>query len=191
MSNAFSLKCLNNQFLVAMPQLMGSEFEQALIYILTHDSSGAMGLIVNKPKSSFHLHDVLEQIKPDQLFPAKNLMLPIYRGGPVDPERGFVLHSKDTEFSGTVDLGDIHLTSAQDVLFSIAEQDKPKKALVALGYAGWGAGQLEQEIVDNAWLTCPFDADIIFEKEPEERLNCALDLLGIQSGSLSFQKGHA
>ena len=191
MSDAFSLKYLNNQFLVAMPQLMGSEFEQALIYVLTHDSTGAMGLIVNKPKVSFHLHDVLDQIKPDQLFPAKNLMLPIYRGGPVDPERGFVLHSKDANFAGTVDLGDISLTSAQDVLFSIAEQDKPKKVFVALGYAGWGAGQLEQEIVDNAWLTCPFKADIIFAKAPEERLNCALEQLGIQQSSLSFQKGHA
>lgn len=191
MSDASSSKYLNNQFLVAMPQLMGTEFEQALIYILTHDSAGAMGLVINKPKASFHLHDVLEQIKPDQLFPAKNLMLPIYMGGPVEPERGFVLHSKDAEFSGTVDLGDINLTSSQDILFSIAEHDKPKKTLVALGYAGWGGGQLEQEIMDNAWLTCPSNMDIIFEKAPEERLTCALDQLGIQLGSLSFQKGHA
>lgn len=181
---------LDNQFLVAMPQLDGSEFNRSLIYLINHNAEGAMGLIVNQPKN-LHLSDVLEQLKPDDLFPTEHLMMPIYHGGPVEQERGFVLHPKGSQFEGTVELAEINITSSQDILFSIADNTGPHKSLIALGYAGWGAGQLEQEILDNAWLSCPFRADILFEMPVEQRLEAALGQLGVNFSSLSLQVGHA
>lgn len=181
---------LNNQFLVAMPQLECPEFSNALVYIVTHNAEGAMGIIVNQEKS-FHLSDILEQLKPDTLFPAQNLMSPIHHGGPIDTERGFVLHSKDDTFQTTVNLPNIQLTSSQDILINIAEKKGPKDYLIALGYAGWGAGQLEQEILDNSWLTCPFDSNIIFNVTAEQRVDAALKQLGISFSSLSRHAGHA
>jgi len=179
-----------NQFLIAMPQLDGSEFARSLIYLVSHNAEGAMGIIVNQQKS-LHLVDVLEQLKPDILFPADHLMTPIYHGGPVEQERGFVLHPKGKQFEGTIDLAEINITSSQDILFSIADKKGPQKSLIALGYAGWGAGQLEQEMLDNAWLTCPFQPDILFETPVEQRLDVALGQLGVHFSSLSLQVGHA
>lgn len=184
------LSYLNNQFLVAMPQLECSEFSNSLVYIISHNAEGAMGIIVNREKP-FHLADILEQLRPDTLFPVQNLMTPIYHGGPIDTERGFVLHSKDETFQNTVDLPDIQLTSSQDVLIDIAEKKGPENYLIALGYAGWGAGQLEQEILDNAWLTCPFRSDIIFKVSPALRVDAALQQLGVSFSSISRQAGHA
>lgn len=182
---------LSNQFLVAMPHLDSSEFSGSLIYLISHSAEGAMGLVVNQVKS-LHLVDVLEQLKPDTLFPTEKLMTPIYTGGPVEPERGFVLHPKSNHrFEGTVDLSDLYITSSQDILFSIAEDKNPEKCLIALGYAGWGAGQLEQELLDNSWLTCPFHSDILFETPVEQRVDVALSQLGINLSSLSSQVGHA
>lgn len=184
------LSYLNNQFLVAMPQLECSEFSNSLVYIISHNTEGAMGIIVNKEKP-FHLADILEQLRPDTLFPATNLMTPIYHGGPIDTERGFVLHSKDNVFQNTINLPDIQLTSSQDVLIDIAEKKGPENYLIALGYAGWGAGQLEQEIIENTWLTCPFNADIIFKVAAEQRVDAALEQLGVNFSSLSRHAGHA
>lgn len=181
---------LDNQFLIAMPQLEGSEFARALIYLVNHNAEGAMGIVVNQQRS-FHLVDVLEQLKPETLFPAENLMTPIYSGGPVEQERGFVLHSKDASFEGTIDLPEISITSSQDVLFNIAEKKGPKQYLIALGYAGWGPGQLEKEMLENSWLTCPFRSDVLFDVPSEQRLDVALGQLGIHFSSLSFQAGHA
>lgn len=181
---------LNNQFLIAMPQLDGTEFSRTLIYLVSHNAEGAMGIVVNQQRS-FHLVDVLEQLKPETLFPTDNLMTTIYDGGPVEQERGFVLHSKDKHFEGTIELPDINITSSQDILFSIAEKQGPSDYLIALGYAGWGAGQLEREILDNAWLTCPFKSEILFDVPCEQRLDLALGQFGIQFSSLSFHIGHA
>lgn len=181
---------LNNQFLIAMPQLEGTEFSRALIYLVSHNAEGAMGIVVNQ-QQSFHLVDVLEQLKPDTLFPAENLMTPIYCGGPVEQERGFVLHTKEVRYEGSVELTEINITSSQEVLFNIAEKQGPNNYLIALGYAGWGAGQLEREMLDNAWLTCPFRSDILFDIPYEQRLDVTLGQLGIHFSSLSFQAGHA
>ncbi len=181
---------LTNQFLIAMPQLEGSEFARSLIYLVSHNEDGAMGLIVNQHKS-LHLVDVLEQLKPETLFPADKLMTPIYHGGPVEQERGFVLHPKDKKFEGTIELPEINITSSQDILFSIAENKGPQQSLIVLGYAGWGAGQLEKELLDNSWLTCPFRSDIVFDIPAEQRLDVALGQLGIHFSSLSLQVGHA
>jgi len=117
--------------------------------------------------------------------------LPIFSGGPVQTDRGFVLHPKGRYFQATVDLGELSLSTSQDVLFAIAEGHGPASHLIALGYAGWGAGQLEAELAENAWLTCPADQAILFETPYDQRLGAAAKLLGIDLNLLTAQAGHA
>lgn len=189
MKNDYLLS-LANHFLIAMPHLNDSEFAQTLIYMVSHTPDGAMGLVVNKPQS-IHLLEVLEQLKPDQLFPAEYLMTPIYCGGPVEPERGFVLHDKGLEFEGTVELEGLSITSSQDILVHIGETGMPTKKIIALGYASWGAGQLDRELLNNVWLTCQFEPSILFNVPYDQRLNLALSQLGVDLHALSSQVGHA
>ena len=154
------------------------------------NANGAMGLVVNRPQE-LNLADILEQLRPDEEPPASTLQVPIYQGGPVQTDRGYVLHSSECSFQATVALEGLSLTTSQDVLLAIAAGVGPKQSLITLGYAGWEAGQLEAELADNAWLNCPFDPDILFCMASEQRLGAAASTLGINLSLLTSQAGHA
>jgi putative transcriptional regulator len=181
---------LKHQFLIAMPHMADTNFAHTLTYIVEHSANGAMGLIINRPQS-LSLADILEQLRPEIDPPARCQHVPIYMGGPVQTDRGFVLHSPGPKYQATVELGEIALSTSQDVLFAIADGVGPEQSLITLGYAGWEAGQLEAELSDNAWLTCPFDADILFGTASEARLDAAARRLGITLSLLTSQAGHA
>ncbi|SDV10355.1 YqgE/AlgH family protein [Pseudomonas mucidolens] len=181
---------LKHQFLIAMPHMADPNFAQTLTYIVEHTANGAMGLVVNRPQD-LNLADILEQLRPDVDSPASCQAVPIYFGGPVQTDRGFVLHPSGPTFQATVDLDGLSLSTSQDVLFAIADGGGPAQSLITLGYAGWEAGQLEAELADNAWLTCPFDADILFNTPSELRLNAAAARLGVNLSLLTSQAGHA
>ncbi|BCJ09303.1 MULTISPECIES: YqgE/AlgH family protein [unclassified Pseudomonas] len=181
---------LKHQFLIAMPHMADPNFAQTLTYIVEHNAHGAMGLVVNRPQE-LNLADILEQLRPNDEPPASTLHIPIYQGGPVQTDRGFVLHSNDRNYQATVELEGLSLSTSQDVLFAIAAGDGPRKSLITLGYAGWEAGQLEAELADNAWLNCPFDPEIIFGLASDQRLGAAAASLGINLSLLTSQAGHA
>lgn len=181
---------LKHQFLIAMPHMVDPNFAQTLIYVVEHTANGAMGLVVNRPQE-LNLADILEQLRPDIEPPVSCQYVPIYIGGPVQTDRGFVLHASGPTFQATVELGGLSLSTSQDVLFAIADGVGPSRNLITLGYAGWEAGQLEAELADNAWLTCPFDADILFDMSSEHRLGAAAARLGINLSLLTSQAGHA
>lgn len=181
---------LRHHFLIAMPHMADPNFAQTLVYLVEHNAQGAMGLVINQP-NGLNLADVLEQLSPDDVPPPVCQALPIYSGGPVLTDRGFVLHPPDQAFQATVNLGALGLTTSQDVLFAIAAQTGPKQHFISLGYAGWQAGQLESELTDNAWLTCPADLDILFEMPAEQRLEAAAGRLGVDLNLLTNQVGHA
>ncbi|MBX8491833.1 YqgE/AlgH family protein [Pseudomonas cichorii] len=181
---------LKHQFLIAMPHMHDQNFAQTLTYIVEHNANGAMGLVINRPQS-LSLADVLEQLRPELPAPVRCQHIPIHSGGPVQTDRGFVLHPSGQIFQATVELGGISLSTSQDVLFSIADGYGPDQNVIALGYAGWDAGQLDAEMAANAWLTCPFDPAILFEVDSELRLDAAAARLGINLNLLSTQAGHA
>lgn len=181
---------LKHHFLIAMPHMADPRFAQALIYLVEHNQEGAMGLVVNRP-SGLTLGDVIEQLRPDEPAATPYQHLPIYSGGPVQTDRGFVLHPADRYFQATLGLGQLGMTTSQDVLFSIADGQGPERHFIALGYAGWGAGQLEAELAQNAWLSCPAQPRILFDLPLDQRLDAAAASLGIQLSQLSSQVGHA
>ena len=179
---------LKNQFLLAMPGLTGSYFGDTLTYICEHNEQGALGLMINRP-SDVSLKELLAQLAIDN--PPELSEVPVMIGGPVAPERGFVLHSFDERFEASVDLGDgLMLSSAREVLEAIAKKEGPREYLVALGYAGWEAGQLEEEFKGNAWLSCPAEREIIFHIPFAERIDSAAAVLGINFRLMSGQAGH-
>ena len=163
---------LKHHFLIAMPHMADPNFAQTVTYIVEHSANGAMGLVINRPQA-LSLADILEQLRPDIEPPALCQHVPIYTGGPVQTDRGFVLHPIGQTYQATVELEGLALSTSQDVLFAIADGEGPSRSLIALGYAGWEAGQLEAELADNAWLTCPFSADILFETDSDARLAAA------------------
>jgi putative transcriptional regulator len=181
---------LKHQFLIAMPHMHDENFAQTLTYIVEHNANGAMGLVINRPQS-LSLADILEQLRPELPPPARCKAIPIHLGGPVQTDRGFVLHPSGPVFQATVDLGGISLSTSQDVLFSIADGYGPDQNLITLGYAGWDAGQLDAEFAANAWLNCAVDPAILFEVESEDRLDAAAAKLGINLSLLTSQAGHA
>jgi putative transcriptional regulator len=176
-----------------MPGLSGTYFGDTLTFICEHNSEGAMGIIVNRP-SHVTLVELVAQLGIDKgATPIDSIVM---EGGPVELERGFILHTSDERFEGSLDLGcGIMLSSAREVLEAIAEGNGPGAYLVALGYAGWDAGQLESEVADNAWLTAPVEAEqarqIIFETGFDARIGKAADSLGIDFALISSQAGHA
>lgn len=181
---------LKHHFLIAMPHMADTHFAQTVTYLIDHNENGAMGLVINKP-SGLNLADVLEQLRPEQEPPALCRSLPIFTGGPVQTDRGFVLHPSGVHFQATLELGELGLSTSQDVLFAIADGSGPDHYLITLGYAGWDAGQLEAELIDNAWLTCPADADILFDLPYDQRLDAAAARLGVNLSLLTSQAGHA
>ena len=181
---------LTNQFLIAMPGLLDPNFTQTVTYICEHNEKGAMGIVINRPLD-LALGEVLLQMSlKASTLEIENI--PVYQGGPVQTDRGFVIHRPEEKWKSSIIVSDeISVTTSRDILQSIAEGNGPDKSLVALGFAGWGAGQLEQEIMDNAWLNGPADSDIIFKTPCVQRWQRSAALLGIDIDQISLDVGHA
>ncbi|MEM7219991.1 MAG: YqgE/AlgH family protein [Pseudomonadota bacterium] len=181
---------LAGQFLIAMPDLAGSYFGATLTLMCEHDDQGALGLVVNRPTNvgMDQLFDELDMTMPEHLDDAPPT---VYEGGPVGQERGFVLHRSAVVGMPSLEVtSDIYLSGASEILRSVAFEQPPADYLVLLGYAGWGAGQLEEELKDNAWLTCPATSEIVFEAKPEARIQKAAAQLGVDYALLAAP-GHA
>lgn len=181
---------LKHHFLIAMPHLADPNFAHSLIYLVEHNEQGAMGLVVNRPHG-LNLADVLEQLRPEFEPPERCQDVAIFTGGPVHTDRGFVLHPSGISYQATLELGELSLSTSQDVLFAIADGDGPERVLITLGYAGWEAGQLDAELGNNTWLTCPADPAVMFDIPCAERLGAAASILGIDLNLLTSQAGHA
>jgi len=189
---------LDGQFLVAMPGMADERFARAVIYVCAHSAEGAMGIVLNRPAANVNLPDLLVQLEiiPEQeriLLPQRVGRMQVLMGGPVETTRGFVLHSPDFHIAqSTLPIDDrVCLTATVDILRAIARGDGPANAILALGYAGWGAGQLELEIQANGWLNCPADEQLIFDASADVRYDLALRRSGIDPVMLSMQAGHA
>ncbi len=186
---------LAGKALLAMPMLQDPNFRDAVVLICHHDEDGCMGLIVNRPLE-LHLEQVLDDLglyddagdAPRKAHRAT----PVFEGGPVDTHRGFVLHDGWHVYESTMQIdSDLHLSASRDALAAIARGDGPEHFLFILGYAGWGAGQLEAEIADNAWLIAPVSHRLLFTEPPENRWNHAAQCMGVDRAQLSSQIGHA
>ena len=187
---------LDGQLLVAMPVMDDERFARSVIYICAHSADGAMGIIVNRPAGTVDFPQLLVQL--EIIDREGEIKLPEHaehmkRGGPVDTGRGFVLHSSDFSIEdATLPIDEkISLTATLDILKAIATGTGPKHAILALGYAGWAPGQLENEIQHNGWLHCPADADLVFGSDTEDKYQRALSKIGIDIGMLSGAAGHA
>ena len=190
---------LEGHFLIAMPAMDDTRFRRTVIYLCAHSSNGAMGIIINQMSPHIRFPELLAQLGllPDETdrrrFPRELEGFPVLQGGPVEPSRGFVLHSADYKLeNATIEIEDgICLTATLDILKAIAAIQGPARALLALGYAGWQPGQLESEIQDNAWLHGKADAALIFESNLTSKYTKALNALGVDPGLLSGEAGHA
>ena len=181
---------LTDNFLIAMPALEDPYFSNTLVYICEHNENGALGIIVNRPVD-MNLAGLLEKI--DIKLEVEELAnLPVYFGGPVQLDRGFVLHRPLGAWQSTLTVNDeVGLTSSRDILLSFASQGQPGEILVTLGYSGWGPGQIEQELAQNSWLSVPASPHILFSLPYEERLPSAMQILGIDFVRLAGMAGHA
>lgn len=181
---------LTNQLLIAMPTLEDRNFSQTVTLVCEHSDEGAMGIVINRPLK-MRLADVFGQLglsAQDQ--PLRDQI--ILHGGPVQPDRGFVIHRAGPLWDATLVVSDnIHVTTSRDVLQAIAEGRGPTPMAMALGYAGWGAGQLEAEMAQNSWLNVPFDEPLLFDTPYEQRWQAAANLLGVNLHTLSTVAGHA
>lgn len=185
-----SFPSLKDHFLIAMPNLMDPYFHQTVTYIIEHNEEGAMGMVINQPLDVeiTELFEHLEIKVPEGFATNKKVM----SGGPVQVERGFIVHSPSGNWESSMLLdGDIAVTTSQDILTAISENRGPADVEVILGYAGWGAGQLDQEILDNSWLSVPANTHILFNVPAEFRWKAAVDLLGIDIDKLSPVAGHS
>jgi putative transcriptional regulator len=181
---------LTNQFLIAMPGLEDPNFFHSVTYICEHNEQGALGLVINRPLD-MHLGEILQHIQLQHSEPEARQMQ-VRLGGPVQQDRGFVLHEPLGDWEATLKVTDrIGITSSIDILQAIAKNEGPEHSLITLGYAGWGAGQLEQEMAENAWLSGPADPDILFNRPDEERWKAAAASLGVDLDLLSGEAGHA
>jgi putative transcriptional regulator len=181
---------LTNHFLIAMPGLADPNFAHTVTYICQHTEEGAMGIVVNRP-SGATLGDILEQLDihaDDPRIAAQT----VFAGGPVQPERGFVLHQPLGAWETSMKLTDtLGLCSSREILHAIAAGTGPARNLIVLGYAGWGPGQLEREMSENAWLSGPADPNVVFDVPAEQRWQAAAALLGVDVMRLSSDAGHA
>jgi putative transcriptional regulator len=189
---------LDGQMLIATPTMQDERFARSVIYMCAHSSEGAMGIIVNHPAANINFSDLLVQL--DVIPAAELIQLPtraetvkVLKGGPVETGRGFVLHSADFFIENStlpIDNG-ICLTATLDILKAIATGEGPQSAVLALGYAGWAPGQLENEITENGWLNCEADKELIFGSDVEGKYEKAMRKLGVELGKLSSEAGHA
>ena len=181
---------LTGQFLIAMPGMPDDRFQQTLIYVCAHGPEGAMGLVVNKPMEAISFPDLLEQL--EITVPPEGEGIEVLFGGPVETGRGFVLHSPDYVHDATMVVnGDVALTATVDVLKAIAGGDGPRQSLLALGYAGWGPGQLDDEIKENGWLSVDADTELLFDTSVGSKWQGAMKKLGIDPLMLSDNAGNA
>ena len=182
-----AMSTLRNQFLIAMPHLKDPNFEATISYICDHGEEGAMGIVINRPLGIL-VGDMLAQLELGEA----EIDRPVYSGGPVQVERGFVLHSPGDEWQSSMAISaDITVTTSKDILQAMALGHGPNESLIALGYAGWGAGQLEQEIANNVWITCPADSTIMFNTVDDQKVVAALGRVGIDYHRIISNAGHA
>ncbi len=181
---------LSHHFLIAMPAMTDPFFAKSLAYVCEHNEDGALGFVVNRP-IDLTLGELFEQINVP-LAEAGLKGQPVHFGGPVQTDRGFVLHDPIGRWQSTLTISDkVGLTTSKDILQAVGAGLGPHKLLVTLGYAGWGQGQLEQELSQNAWLTVKASEEILFDLPPDQRLSAAMGLLGVNYASLSEDAGHA
>lgn len=181
---------LEGKLLVAMPGMGDPRFEKSVVFLCSHDDEGAMGLIVNKALTGQTFSDLLRQL--DVPAGDRPVEVPVHFGGPVESQRGFILHSGDYDGNAsTLSVGAFGMTATLDILEDIARGDGPSRALLALGYSGWGPGQLEEEILANGWLTCDATPALVFDQDPAAAWEAALKSLGIDALMLSASAGHA
>jgi putative transcriptional regulator len=179
---------LKNHFLIAMPGLTDPRFSQSVTYICEHNEGGAMGIVINQP-ANLSYQALFSQLQLNEDYQDES---PLLMGGPVQKERGFVLHTTEKEWTSTLRVSsDIALTGSKDILDDIANHQGPQSALIALGYAGWDAGQLEEEIAQNSWLTVPAEKHIMFDTPLDQRWTSSAKQLGIDLNLLSSNAGHA
>lgn len=189
-SSSVSSINLTNHFLIAMPNMADPRFAKSLTYVCEHNAQGALGIVVNRP-IDMTLQVLFERLSLNLKDPAC-ADAPIYYGGPVQMDRGFVLHLPAGEWQATLKVGDaIGLTTSKDILEAVGRGEGPAKMLVSLGYAGWSAGQIEHELKQNAWLTVEAKDAILFDLPAGERLPAAMNLLGVDYARLADQAGHA
>lgn len=185
---------LSGKLLIAMPSMTDPRFERAVIFICAHDAEGAMGLVLNKALPGLEFLDLLDQLDiPKAANMGKAVQdIPIMNGGPVENARGFILHGSDFQEPDTVHVNDdFGVTGTIDAIRKISEGDAPAQMLFALGYAGWSAGQLDQELQANAWLTLDADAAIVFHDNLENKWDLAIQKIGIDPAMLSAEGGRA
>lgn len=182
---------LTGHLLIAMPGMGDPRFSHSVVFLCAHSGEGTMGLIVNKPTGDLALRDLLEQLEIAAAPTARQM--PVHFGGPVEHGRGFVLHEAGYESSiSTLRVnGDFSMTATLDILEDMAAGQGPERAIVALGYAGWGPGQLEAEIAQNGWLVCPADRALVFDREDAAKWEAALTKLGVSPVALSADAGRA
>ena len=192
---------LTHHFLIAMPGLMDEAFSRSVVYMCEHSYRGALGLIINKP-STLSMQDLFEKVELN-LGRADLIEIPVFQGGPVHTERGFVLHeplstnphadqANETAYASTLSIpGGLEMTTSKDVLEALSTGAGPKRVLITLGYSAWAQGQLESELGENSWLTVEADPQVIFDTPIDQRYDRALALLGLQAWMLSPQAGHA
>lgn len=180
---------LNNQLLIAMPNLADPSFSHTVTYLCQHNDEGALGIVINR----------LAQIKLGEIFQQLNIepsteeiaRMPVFSGGPVQQDRGFVIHLTDGQWESSIETSStLSLTASRDILEAIAHGQGPEQFLIALGYAGWGKGQLEQEITQNAWLNVPFGSAILFDTPINQRWDAAASQIGIDINQLTMPAGH-
>lgn len=185
---------LSNHFLIAMPSMQDPIFGGSVIYMCEHNARGAMGMVINRP-TDMTIADLFDRIDLQlEIIPNSHPLgkCPVMFGGPVQSDRGFVLHAPAGKFSSSLKVTeDVCFTTSRDVLESLAAGDAPQRLLLSIGYAGWGAGQLEKEILDNGWLTVPADLHVMFDLPVEERFDAAMKLLGFDPMMLASVAGHA
>lgn len=184
------INSLANHLLIAMPSLSDPNFEKTVIYLCEHHEQGSVGLIINRPMR-FPLSIVFDQLEIEPIRIEIN-KLPLMYGGPVQPERGFVIHKQTGEWRSSLLLQDeVTVTTSNDIIRAIATDKGPKDVLVTLGYSAWVENQLEKEVVDNIWLVCPYKAEILYDVPFDERWEYAGSTLGIKMNQLSSAAGHA
>ena len=181
---------LSGQLLIAMPKMLDPRFERTVIYMCVHNADGAMGLIVNRPLEALSFSELLGQM--DIQCPGAVAEFPVQYGGPVETGRGFVLHTPEYDRDGTITVNDeIRLTATIEILKDMAASHGPRRAILTLGYAGWGPGQLDGEIQQNAWLNVPADDALLFETDIGSRWERAIAKIGVDLALLSSDHGHA
>lgn len=185
-----SEQSLTGQLLIAMPGMLDPRFQRAVIYMCAHSEDGAMGLIVNKLFGSITFHDLLDQL--DLSVPEIKSNFPVHYGGPVESGRGFVLHSTDYLREGSLLVDEeVALTATIDILRAMAEARGPKHCMLLLGYAGWGPGQLDNEIQANGWLNVPCDENLLFDRDLDTKWEKSIGKIGASLSMLSAEAGHA